>query len=502
MPTKQELIARQDALLAVYQEVSDELMQLPGVQSVGVGLKETGGKLTDQIAFRVYVEEKKDPQTLLAEHYIPATIKGFQTDVLQAFDLRQNEGFVERREIEEHRPLQGGITIMTKAMSEVVSILGAKGEVGTLGWFARTKSDNKRVILTNCHVLYPDIEPDPLDPIVRTEVDKLAQPIYKHSCCCECNVIGQTIIGLKNEFVDCGIAYINDDVPWNLFINNKNTTQTLRVDGTAVAAVGDMVRKIGGRSAYTEGIVIDIGAGPKGSEFLMPNGQKTHTRVHQMVIWPANSETYIDDGFGGFAFFNEGDSGSVILDSHNNIVGLGYASHPLPNHSLCIANHIDNVLQHLKDHGHEIILEKSPPGGGDPPVFAIRGVRTLNDLLADCPPLLNELVEKHRREVSDLIEHCRPVTVAWRRKQGPGFAAAMVRSNREPDFRIPREMGGISRRELLETLLRALKKNGSEALRNDLQTHGSAVIAALTQGSTVKSMLALMQKAPSETLQT
>ncbi len=499
MPNKQELIARQNALLAVYQEVSDELLQYPGVQSVGVGLKETGGKLTEQIAFRVYVDEKKDPQTLLAEQCIPATVKGFQTDVLPAFEPRLNAEFVERREIDEHRPLQGGITIMTKAMSEVVSVLGAKGEVGTLGWFARKKSDNKRVILTNCHVLYPDIEPDPLDPIVRTQVDKLAQPIYKHSCCCECNVVGQTIIGLKNEFVDVGIAYINDEVPWNLFINNNKTATTLRVDGTAVAAVGDMVRKIGGRSAYTEGKVIDIGAGPKGSEFTMPNGKKTHTRVHQIVIWPADSETYIDDSFGGIAFFNEGDSGSVILDSNNKIVGLGFASHPLPNHSLCIANHIDNVLEHLKNNGHEIILEKSP-AGGDPPVLAFRGPRTLNDLLADCPPALNELVEKHRREVSDLIEHCRPVTVCWRRNQGPAFAAAIVRSNREPDFRIPREIGGIKRQDLLERLAQALSENGSEALRLDLMTHGAGLIAALSQGSTIKSMLAVFQQMPQGTL--
>lgn len=479
---KQSLRQRQDALLAVYEAATRELMQFPGVLAVGLGLKETGGRLSDQLAFRVYVQEKKAPADLAANERIPPNVQGFPTDVLKIYRIQPAADFVERRDMTEYRPLQGGISISSKEMT-------ARTEHGTLGWFARKKSDNSRVLLTNCHVLYPDIVTDD-PPTVRTAADKVGQPIYKHVCCCECNVIGSSIIGLKNKFVDCALASINADTPVSLFIHNNQTTHTLRVDGTDTAVVGDVVRKIGARSGYTRGRVIDLGGAAEGAQITLPNGQQTHVRVNQIIIWPADDETYIDDHFGAVAFFNEGDSGSVILDSENKIIGLGFASHYLPNHSLCIANHIGNVLQHLKDNGHEILLEVSPPGGGDAPALSHRGARTLVDLLADCPTTLRTLVEKHRREVFELIEHCRPVTVAWRRGQGPAFAAAVARSNRDPHYRIPAEFGGVRRAELLSRLAAALTENGSEALKNDLALYGPVLIEILQEYKTVRGMTA------------
>ncbi len=488
MTNKEVLRQRQDALLAVYESVRQTLMQMPGVLGVGVGLKEVQGQLTDQICFRVYVEEKKDAATLPAEQLIPATIEGFPTDVLKILTVREQADFVERRDLAQHRPLRGGAAISTKTMSKDY-------KAGTLGWFARKKSDNSRVILSNCHVLFTDIVTD--DPVVRTDTDKMTQPFYDKTCCCEYNVIGQTIIGIKNPSVDCAIGHFDDDLQTELYISHPLTTHKLRVNDTDTAIVGETVRKIGMRSAFTQGIVADIGAAVAGTMISLPDGRTTKVRVNQIIIWPDNTETYIDDHFGAIAFSNEGDSGSVILDTENKIVGLLFASFPEapPRRSLCIANHIGTVLQQLKDNGHEIILEKSPPGGGDPPVLALRSAIKRRDLLAECPEPLAELVRRHRPEISALIEHRRPVLVVWRRLQGPAFANAVVRNQRDAQQEIPLVINGVPREELLARMGVALEENGSEALRRDLRMYGLLLATAFMQGKSVRAIMTAVEEA-------
>ncbi len=306
MATKAERIQRQNALLAVHDAATAELMQLPGVVGVGIGLKEIGGELTDQICFRVYVREKKTPGEVPAEHRVPGQVQGFPTDVLKVYNLTPSQGFVELRDLSEHRPLKGGVAVSTKIMSE------KHHEFGTLGWFATKVSDNSNVVLTNAHVLWPDLW-NGMAPVVLTDPDKLAQPIYDKTCCCEYHVIGQRIIGIKNDDVDCAIGSLTEEKP-ALTIGNRSTNRTLRVDGKDVAAVGDPVRKIGARSGYTEGTVIDIG-GAAGTVPL-PGGGTTPVRLNQIIVWPVTTNvTYIDDHFGGQpAFMNDGDSGSVLID--------------------------------------------------------------------------------------------------------------------------------------------------------------------------------------------
>jgi hypothetical protein len=152
------------------------------VVGVGIGVKEIGGELTDQICFRVYVWEKKSPGEVPAEQRVPAQSQGFPTDVLKVYNLKPNEGFVEIRDENEHRPLTGGVAIFTKTYEE--------GR--TLGWFATTVPGGLNVVLTNAHVLWPDLW-NGMPEKVLTSPDKLTQPKYSKTCCCEYHVIGERI---------------------------------------------------------------------------------------------------------------------------------------------------------------------------------------------------------------------------------------------------------------------------------------------------------------------
>jgi hypothetical protein len=485
MSTKAERIERQNALLAVHDAAQAELMQIPGVVGVGIGLKEKDGELTDQICFRVYVTEKKSADELAPEEHVPKIVQGFPTDVLKVYNLRPTQGFVELRDLSEHRPLKGGVAISTQVMTE------KHHEYGTLGWFATKVSDGSTVILTNAHVLWPDLW-NGMPPQVLTDPDKLTQPIYDKTCCCEYHVIGQRIIGLKNDDVDCAIGSLAEEKP-ALTIGNRSTNRTLRVDGTDVAAVGDPVRKIGARSGYTEGTVIDIG-GAVGNVTL-PAGGTTKVRLHQIIVWPVTTNvTYIDDHVGQPAFDNEGDSGSVLIDDQNNIIGLIFSGDPMTsNRSIAIANHIDRVLQALKDNGHEITLVKSPGAGNSSGIAggtsALSRRPSLADLVRKSQTLPTTLYRRHRDEVTHLVEHRRAVTVAWHRHQGPAFAAAVNRSHREPAYRIPGAINGISRHALLIAMGRVLGEHGSPALQQDLRKHAFGLIDDLCRAENIRSIL-------------
>lgn len=483
MASKEELRQRQNALLAVHDAAKAELEKIPGVIGVGIGLKQIDGKLTDQICFRVYVHAKKEAGEVPADEIIPAQIQGFPTDVLKVYDM-QSAQFVERRDLSEHRPLTGGIAISTKSVTQKLN------SFGTLGWFATKVSDNSIVVLTNKHVLWG--EPPPVG--VSTDSDKLSQPLWEKKCCCEYHVVGERLIGIKQPGLDCALGRLNSDETPAPRIGNRATNQTLKVTGTDDAIVGVHVKKIGARSGYTEGVVIDIEGATQGT-IIAPNGDIVgpYLNGRQILIWPADTETYINEN-GKPAFANHGDSGSVLLDTDNKIVGLIWGDDPgAPgvSRSISAANHIAAVLKAFKDNGHEITLRISPTGNnadlaGGP---RLPPRRTLYDFIRDSDTLLAELAHKHREEVADLIDHCRPVTVAWHRHNGPAFAAAVNRNQRDPRFRIPREINGVSREALLVAMARVLDEHGSFALREDLREHGLELMEDLSRAENVREIV-------------
>jgi hypothetical protein len=498
MATKQQRIQNQNTLISVHAAATAQLMQIQGVEDVAVGLKEVNGLPTDQICFRVYVQKLQANPV----GNVPAVVQGFPTEVVQIFAAtdgpNENPSFAEteRKDETEHRPLKGGIAVSSKSVTE------KEHSSGTLGWFAKTVPGNSTVLLTCAHVLWPDLF-DGMPAFKNEDADKVAQPIYEKTCCCEYHVMGRRIIGIKNGDVDCAIAGLLDEfVPPALIIGNRSTDVTLRVDGKDIAAIGDKVRKIGKRSGYTEGIVIDVGSFPAGTMISVPTipGGTKHalvkTRVHQILIWPTTRQgftPYFDDHAYQMAFSNAGDSGSVVIDENHNIVGTIYSGDDLSaKRAVGIANNIDIVLKALKDNGHEIELLKSPPGGGNRGIaadFRLPRARTLNDLVRESDTLVAALVRRHRDEVARLIDHCRPVTVAWHRHHGPAFAAAVNRSQRERAYRIPSEINGIGRHELFVAMARALEQHGSAVLQEDLREHGLALIDDLCQTDNIRAIL-------------
>src|SRR5689334_1015255 len=84
--------------------LAEQLKRYPNVTGVGVGLREVGGKRTDEIAIRVYVREKRSEAGLRPDERLPDQIDGVRVDIVEArFSTLANGAAMP---IEEHRRLR------------------------------------------------------------------------------------------------------------------------------------------------------------------------------------------------------------------------------------------------------------------------------------------------------------------------------------------------------------------------------------------------------------
>lgn len=489
---KNQAIQEQRVLEDNLEDAKSTLSQISNVVAVGIGVKESDGTFTDQVSYRVYVPAKKDLNELEPGEIIPRFINGIPTDVVTPLVITNDSDVCgnEQSDFTEHRPLTGGIAISTDSVS-----------FGTLGWFG-TLADGTTVLLTNKHVLYDatNVTDSTVKP---TAQPQLGEP--SECCCCTCgsdNVIGESIVGIRDispatpTSVDCGIAKINADVAANITfrITNSMTTEVLSVRGTAAAVVNERVRKIGARSSFTVGSVLHLGD----IAVAVPNdtgGTAIAVRQGQVLIIPDPAETYqVREGVCKFAFSNSGDSGAVILNDDDEIIALNWGGDRTTNVvAITIASQIQNVLDKLSAAGSPITLSLSPEGdnvGWKPKRFSrpetIPGNTLLEEIRdANLDSLLYWLYDKHHHEVIQLINHRRPVTVAWQRNQGPAFVAALVRASREEAYEIPDTINNVSRSDLLARLRVVLMSNGSESLQKDLERFGDDLAVAARSGRTI-----------------
>ena len=71
---RDEVVSMHIEFNKVRKKAEKELMALPGVLSVGVGLKEVKGELERELCFKVTVEKKKAKRSLRKKDIIPETI--------------------------------------------------------------------------------------------------------------------------------------------------------------------------------------------------------------------------------------------------------------------------------------------------------------------------------------------------------------------------------------------------------------------------------------------
>lgn len=455
MKSREELIKQQEHLLKVHGKVAKMLSDYANVVEVEIGIKETKGRVTEEGCIKIFVKEKVGENDLNPDQLIPKEVEGVATDIVIVSDKVKVE--VCETDTANYRPLKGGIKVNNYRNGN------GSGGSGTLGCFGQLNSDNSWVLLSNHHVLYGDNGQDG---------DDIGQPWVGCSWCCKSNVIATNLD--KDETLDCAIAKIKDDIGLQNLIADVGTIQ----GGGAVAAVnGERVRKKGSRTGYTSGTITAINVTTK--EITIT----ANTAGGDPSADPGGCTNY-ESGRTIFGYF--GDSGSVVANDNNEIIGLFYAIDSAT-HSQGFAMDILQVQTALN-----FTIKTSSAQSGKTPAFQeidelniAQTTRTntqwLDEIRAELDASflgteINEQFGIYEEEVFGLIQKCRPVTSAWHRKQGPAYLAAVSRSYKNRDYEIPEEINDVTFLNLLMSMASVLEENGSESLRIVIKEHIGQII--------------------------
>lgn len=526
-------------ILEVHEEVKKELSANPDVRSVGIGLKEVNGELTNEIAFKVYVDQKKPLSELTPEQVIPTEIRGFKTDVVRLAQKTLLTGAGPR-------PLVGGIAVSSLLSSGVQ-------EHGTLGCIARSRSTPpKKVMLSNEHVFRHGSSLGGSNTVF--------QPKHSDSLGFVCNEVGKTSKGTNGNvsfnngtitadfFVDCAIASLDDGVGGRNqiyatgVINGSADISTLVIsDPTAFE-----VKKRGTTTRLTVGTVEDIAFDdpptspppralrqilirPKsGHAFDKTFRVKAADKASIIALFTGHPVTITDVGgnklrFQTTTFALGGDSGSVLLNNSNAVVGLLTAMLSIRIKTLKkgdveedvdipvgkgLGCHIGPVMQEMDIDIHTGSfpssgqvqprierLRRREPRAGDGDLN--RAVRQAEEELRASPngQLVFSILDQHFPELVHLVHHRRPVIVTWNRSKGPGFANSFLRSLRYPRQPIRKEIEGIGLQTFLTRMYDVLIKEGSDEFGKEV-ARLRALVSRLAEYDNMSQVLEHLKKNP------
>jgi len=458
-------------------DVRSRLLAVPGVLHVAVGLKEVDGRATDELCVKTYVEHKR-PLADLDHDPVPAAVSDIRTDVTEIPEVEFTGDETK------HRPLVGGIQITNGIKDLKDDLSGTELSRGTLGCFATRNAGGKSVLLTNWHIASAHgarIGASIFQPLPETGPDKLDDDYPKRPTSSK-NAVAK-IVDLKvTEKVDCAIAQVNTcySCCCNCGVGFKNVIRALAANGTDVAVAGvsttvvgkQKVFKVGRKSDRKEGRVVVPSFGP----ITIPRDGTDYTFTGQIQI----------EGVNGEPFSEPGDSGAVVVDEFNKVVGLLFARPT--NATFSLANHINDVTTAL---GITITGgEESLVGGGTADGDELLAALSTRLTARESGTGLYERIEAHQAEIVTLVNHDRHVTVVWHRVHGPSWLAALMRSAREPEYRMPEEIDGVTRTDALTRLREVLAQHGSAELRADVGRYSDELLTAFTTTDTIDELLA------------
>ncbi|MEB3057362.1 hypothetical protein [Bacillus pseudomycoides] len=287
-------------LLDIKEANENVLLNKPNVIGVDVGFKYVEGKRTDEIAIRTFVTKKEN---VGPEHEIPRTIEGVKTDVieekkveLQVLKIPVGAPVLEN-ETGKFDPLVGGISVgPCRAINGFIF-------VGTLGAIVQ-KEDNKFYALSNFHVMGVDNN--------WKSGDEMTQPGRVDGGQCSGDIIGALDsvclgdkINSQNKPVDAAISIIK---------NRRTSPEILnigKVKDKVSPTIGASVRKQGRTTGLTHGTITGLG---RTISIDYGSGIGVVTLKNQITIEPDTTKNP--------KFSDHGDSGSVIVDEQNRVIGL------------------------------------------------------------------------------------------------------------------------------------------------------------------------------------
>lgn len=298
---------------AALEDNSSQLLSLAGVTGIDIGFTEVNGIPTENIAIRVLVSDATN-----IPDGIPDTLAGFPVFVLERNLLPQAD-------LARFDPLLGGVSVARDT---------GLSSAGTLGGIVRDNATGELRGLSCAHIFVigtglpgdtieqPELSPNPnpanvIGSLLRSSFPTTPSPLPPF---------------VPTGFSDAAICTITRSAAAAI-------ADIGPVNGTAIARLGDRVRKRGRTTGLTHGIVNAVN-GHYGGQ----NGAQTAILIDQIEIRldPSQSTSFSD----------KGDSGSLIVkEDTTEIVGLLWGGSTdktgVPDGQFGYASDIDNVAADL-----------------------------------------------------------------------------------------------------------------------------------------------------------
>jgi len=274
------------------------------INGYAVGRKMTKGKATKDIAINIFVNKKLGLRRLPLANRIPKVLRlpsqSAPDGVLEFITDVREARFQSLEYIARERPAPSGISIGHVNIT-----------AGTLGGLVRDKESEQVVILSNNHVMADSNEAVAGDPILQPGPHDGGTHPADHIA----NLTRFVEIDFATDGtnrVDGAIATPLDpnDVIWSTKDIGPETPSTTR--HLTESDLGMYVKKTGRTTEHTQGFVDGLFATVQVKYELF---QKA-TYVDQIIISQSPAEE---------AFSNGGDSGSLVYDNTNAVIGLLFA---------------------------------------------------------------------------------------------------------------------------------------------------------------------------------
>jgi hypothetical protein len=479
------------------------LFSIPGVRSVAIGHKVTGGINTRQVAIVVKVERKRQRAEIPTDELIPAEIDGIPTDVMEWSAEVYCIATVD--DSKSYRPLLGGVRIAIDFPS------GATG-FGTMGFIGHTIANGAVVGVTCKHVV--SFPPTPAGSLLSGV--KVGQPTSSDSSSCCSDIFGTVHGGVEKTstaLVDAAMVLFKKNDKYFRDIVSMGQVAGVRPPLGTADLNTTKVFKRGQRTGQTSGVISGIDkSGTYGTPPVTLDLGIEITPDSATPIWDDCVEQGQCAGMTNFqAFACEGDSGAAVYDEQNMLVGLFRSLHC---DGTAMATPIAVVTNELK-----IVVETATAAGQLQTAQAIPGVNAVSTDLERLtgpsgisPPqaeliqkVRNELigtplgrgmdiaVRRHQREVLDLVNGNRRVAAVWQRNGGPEIIRAVVDMAQRADARLPDEIDGEPFETRLNRIGRCLSRYGTEPLSTDLARYGPRL--AVLGGLNYPQLLAAFHRA-------
>jgi len=373
-----------------------EAMRLPGVHGTSIGVKRVAGQLTETIAICVHLNKKRALADVPIGERIPERIEGFPTDVV---------------EHEAPAPCLGAVPTMEGGRQ-----LRVNDHFGTLGCIVRDKQPNgSTCLLSNDHVLV-----------------KAGTTVYfqKDDVCHE---IGTTTRTLLSDTIDAGIAKLDvTSEPRILAIGAVKGARSL-TESDFHAEVKTFGAGTGSLRYGTIEYLSYMGLSLDGVEFS-----------NQIVVRPRDTANT--------PFVQPGDSGSVLVDSKDKVVGL--ISKMIGATGWAGAARIELVESALQI---EVLTAQTAAAPLPYPETLLGKLETLLAQSSRGRGYFQTFLQ-HGERVQHLFHETPRLYAVWRKIPQRAFMAALRAGIREPDSTIPERIDSEDVRSVLEQLRGALAK--------------------------------------------